>query len=78
MLNITGLWKNKDKSGNEYFAGNLGNLRILIFPNNKKEKESHPDFNMVLDQNRKKDHKEEYFQEDTAIKNDIDDEHVPF
>jgi hypothetical protein len=43
---LTGLWKNKSKKGNSYLAGNLGFARILILPNNYKEKETDPDFNL--------------------------------
>lgn len=37
-LKLTGLWKNTDKAGNTYYAGNLSpTVRLLIFKNNFKQ-----------------------------------------
>ena len=48
-VSLGGLWKQRDKNGNEYFSGSLGFARMLIFPNNKKTGGSNqPDYNMML------------------------------
>lgn len=49
MINVTGLWSNKDKSGNTYLSGRIGGVKVLIFKNNKKTEDKHPDFNLMID-----------------------------
>jgi hypothetical protein len=46
-IKVAALWKNV-KDGNEYFSGNWGGARILIFPNGYKERDDQPDFYMYL------------------------------
>ena len=48
MINICGLWKNTSKDGKEYFSGNIGNAKILIFPNDKRGNEKAPDYQLVI------------------------------
>ncbi len=48
MIKITGLWKGKDKKGNPYFSGYMGNAKVLIFKNTYKEKDNQPDYNMFI------------------------------
>jgi hypothetical protein len=45
---LTGLWKNTSKAGKPYLAGNLGISHLLILPNDHKEKDSDPDYNLWL------------------------------
>ena len=54
MITICGLWKNTGKDGKEYFSGNIGNAKILIFPNTKKTDDKHPDFNLCIAEKTKK------------------------
>jgi hypothetical protein len=42
MMKVTGLWANKARDGKTYLSGRLGDMRVLIFPNNYKEAENHP------------------------------------
>jgi hypothetical protein len=42
MMKVTGLWANKAKDGKTYLSGRLGDVKILIFPNNFKEAENQP------------------------------------
>ena len=51
---ITGLWKNKSKKNNSYLAGNIGLARVLVLPNDFKEKETDPDYNMWIVPREKK------------------------
>lgn len=47
MIKVASLWRNKDKDGNTFFSGSLGDLKILLF----KSKSDHPQapyFNMFL------------------------------
>lgn len=55
MIPVTGLWLGKDKNQNQYFSGNLGNARLMIFKNTHKEKENQPDYLLYLDEKKKKD-----------------------
>jgi len=54
LVKATGLWTGKDKNGNPTLSGNLGGARVLIFKNNYKEEEKHPDYIMYFGQNEKK------------------------
>ncbi len=48
MLNVTGLWLNKSKSGVSYMSGSLGNLRVLIFRNTHKTQDKQPDYQLCF------------------------------
>jgi hypothetical protein len=48
MVEITGLWKGKDKNGNTYMTGYMGNAKVLIFANTYKEEDKHPDYKMYI------------------------------
>lgn len=54
MINVAGLWKNTSKNGQEYFSGNLGDCKILIFPNDKKGNDRAPDYRLVIAEKNKK------------------------
>jgi len=48
MLEITGLWANKSKNGDTYYSGYMGKSAILIFKNNYKTEDKHPDLRMFV------------------------------
>ena len=54
MINATGLWINKTKNGDEYLSGSLGGVKVLIFKNNNKKQENHPDYQMIFAPNEKR------------------------
>ena len=33
---VGGMWKNISKAGNEFYTLKIGNLKLLVFPNNRK------------------------------------------
>ena len=47
MIEFGGLWSNEGPSG-EYWSGNIGAAKLLIFRNNRKTKDNQPDLNMFL------------------------------
>ena len=56
---IGGLWKNKDKNGNDYFSGNFTyQTKLLVMTNSFKDKENDPDY-MVYITRKDKEPKEE-------------------
>ena len=60
MSHIMGvLWKKQDKDGKPYLSGFLydmrGDISIAIFQNERKDKENHPDYNIVISNGQKKD-----------------------
>ncbi|MBI5223360.1 hypothetical protein HY990_02985 [Candidatus Micrarchaeota archaeon] len=34
-LSVGGMWKNVSKNGNDFYTLKIGNLKLLVFPNNK-------------------------------------------
>jgi len=52
MLEITGLWANKSKNGDTYYSGYMGKSAILIFKNNYKTEDKHPDLRMFVAEGR--------------------------
>lgn len=34
-VNVGGMWKNISKSGNEFYTLRIGQLKLLVFPNNR-------------------------------------------
>lgn len=55
MAYIGGLWLNESKAGEKYFSGSFGiGARILIFKNKNKESDNHPDYNMYIVPNEKR------------------------
>lgn len=53
MIKVTGLWKNVDKNGKAYLSGYFGSAKILIFPNEYKKEEKHPDYILNIVENKK-------------------------
>ncbi len=55
LFKIGGLWKNKDKNGNDYFSGDFTfGTKVLVLKNTYKEKPSEPDYNIFLTKKDKK------------------------
>jgi len=49
LLKVGGLWKNKDKNGNEYFSGDFTfGTKMLVYKNGFKKKENEPDYQVYL------------------------------
>lgn len=43
-LKLTGLWQNRDRNGQIYYAGSVNpGIRLMVFKNNRKQKEKDPD-----------------------------------
>jgi hypothetical protein len=43
------LWQKQDKNGKEFYSGNielgaLGDIRVMVFENEPKQEENHPDW----------------------------------
>jgi hypothetical protein len=36
-INVGGMWKNTSKNGREFYTIRIGNLKLLAFPNDRKE-----------------------------------------
>lgn len=68
MLQLGGLWVNESQSGTKYMTGYLGNLKIMVFRNNFKTEDKHPDYVMYLTEK----------QRDTEKSDEGDKDDIPF
>jgi len=71
MKNIGVLWTKKSEKGT-YLSGVLndlrGDIRIAVFKNDRKEKDSQPDYRIVVitDEEKKQEPKQNYFPEEDS------------
>ncbi len=54
-LKLTGLWKSKTKDGKTYLSGTLGSIKVLVFTNEYKKKDSDPDYTLFFAPKEEKD-----------------------
>ena len=54
LIEITGLWENKTKDGETFYAGSFGGAKVLIFKNKFKKNDSQPDLRMYVAPREKK------------------------
>lgn len=54
-IQACGLWKGKDRNGNTFLSGSLGNVRVMIFLNAFKADEKHPDYRMYVSEREHED-----------------------
>lgn len=48
MIQLAALWKKESREGQLYYQGKLGNGRLLLFENNRKENEKQPDLILYI------------------------------
>jgi len=48
MIQLAALWKKDSKNGRTYYQGKLGKGKLLLFKNDKKEKDEHPDLMLYI------------------------------
>jgi|TARA_R110002096_G_C14543221_1_gene718630 hypothetical protein len=54
LLKIGGLWKGKDKNGNDYFSGTFTyGTKLLVMSNSFKEKDNEPDYIVYITKKEK-------------------------
>ena len=59
LIKVGGLWKNKDKNGNDYFSGNFTyGTKLLVMTNSYKDKDNDPDYMFYIAQKDKKESEE--------------------
>jgi hypothetical protein len=51
MIPLCGLWKQKDRNGDTYLAGNLGGARVMVFMTREKRSEKQADAQVMLIKN---------------------------
>jgi hypothetical protein len=62
LKRIGALWKKKDKKGKDYFSGTielgaLGEIRVMVFENEPKQEQNHPDWTIHLATDEKEERK---------------------
>lgn len=53
-VKLGSLWSNEAKNGTTFLSGNLGDAKILVFPNSFKREAKHPDFIIYIASREKK------------------------
>lgn len=49
LVELFALWKNTSQSGETYLSGNLGNSKVLVLKNNRKEAgDNQPDYRVFV------------------------------
>jgi uncharacterized protein (DUF736 family) len=61
---IGALWLKEDKNGKKYMSGLVGEIKVVVFKNNYKKEDKHPDY-IVYEQ--KENYSKEKKQEDEEI-----------
>ena len=49
LRNIGAFWAKKSQTGKTFLAGKVNDIDVLVFKNEKKEKENQPDYNVAVD-----------------------------
>ena len=58
MIEVSGLWLNKDKNGNQYMSGSCGKVKYLVMKNTfKTEGSNEPDYRLLVAENTKEEDK---------------------
>ena len=58
MIQLSALWKKDSKNGRTYYSGKLGDGRLLLFKNEKKQDEKQPDLILYIVAEEKRNAKE--------------------
>lgn len=48
MITATGLWEKKSQTGNTYFVGRLGGMRVMVLVNSRRQSDNDPTHNLVF------------------------------
>ena len=68
MIQIAAFWKKQSKNDRTYYQGKLGNGRLLLFKNDKKESEKHPDLILyVVPENQRQEDRDQKEPEEAEI-----------
>ena len=78
------LWENETRKGDTYFSGYYGEpeaekedqQKIVVFQNNSKDRDAHPDYIIYLSQPMEE--REEEEEEDDEDEEEDDEDEVPF
>jgi len=54
MIQLAAFWKKESKNNRTYYQGKLGDGRLLLFKNEKKENEKQPDLILYIVQDKGK------------------------
>ena len=50
---IGALWRQKSKAGKEYMSGTINGVKVVVFANEYKKEDKHPDYR-IFDQDERK------------------------
>jgi hypothetical protein len=57
LIQVTGLWANENQNG-QYLSGSVGGLRILIFPNRRRDSDKHPTHVLCVTRNQRREQRD--------------------
>lgn len=49
---IGGLWLQKDRNGRHYMTGNIQGTKVVVFKNDFKKEDKHPDYRVYVKEDR--------------------------
>lgn len=79
LITVCGLWINETKNGDTYLSGTIGNIKIMVFKNQRKEKPNHPDYNLVIAPKKRSEKTEGEGNDDFIAPQDASpDDDIPF
>lgn len=59
LINLGALWKNTSDNGTTYLSGYLGEARLLVFKNDKRDNDKAPDYRVLIGKGKKQKEYEE-------------------
>jgi hypothetical protein len=75
MIQIAAFWKKQSKNNRVYYTGKMGNGRLLLFQNQNKKAENHPDLLLYVAQDNSSVQKEDQERQQTQPEQEDD---IPF
>ena len=71
-------WLREAKSGTKYMSGKVNGVDVVLFKNDKKEKENHPDYKVFVDIEKYPQYAEDKSQTYPEAHTEVSGDEIPF